>query len=172
MRPRLRVRIGGRQLIQLQNMCRQTRCARIRLRAQMALFSGQGCSVEESAKLTRQSDDPVRHWLPRFVKEGCAGLYEAPRSDRPPEITPAIERFLLERIPQSPRDFPPDDPLRHGLGIGSSTDHQPEFQTARVKKTDSQRRCPRLPGDTTWVNIFWEIWPSLCNADQPHWLRA
>jgi transposase len=104
MRPPLRVRIRGRQVIRLQKMYRQTRCARTRLRVQMVLLSDQGYSIEEIAEITRQSEDTVRRWLHRFVEEGCAGLYGAPRSGRPPEITPAIERFLRECIPQSPRD--------------------------------------------------------------------
>jgi len=69
------------------------------------LLSHQGYSIEEIAQITRQSDDTVRRQLHRFLADGCAGLYEAPRSGRPPEITPAIEQFLLECIPRSPRDF-------------------------------------------------------------------
>jgi transposase len=105
MRLPLRVRVRGRQLIRLQNIYSQTRCARTRLRVQMVLLSHEGYSVEEIAQIARQSDDTVRHWINRFLQDGYAGLYEAPHSGRPPEITPAIDQFLLGCIPQSPRDF-------------------------------------------------------------------
>ena len=105
MRPLLRVRAQGRQLTRLQSTYQCTRCPRTRLRIQMVLLSHQGYSIEEIARITRHSDETVRRWLHRFLEEGCAGLNESPYSGRPPAITSAIEHFLLECIPSSPRDF-------------------------------------------------------------------
>jgi putative transposase len=78
---------------------------RTQLRVQMVLLCQAGHSVGEIGQITRKSDDAVRYWLHRFQEAGCAGLIEAPHSGRPPEITPAIEVFLRECIPQSPRAF-------------------------------------------------------------------
>jgi transposase len=71
----------------------------------MVLLSQQGYAVAEIARITRQSDDTIRYWLHRFLREGCDGLWEAPRSGRPPEITPAIDLFLHEAVAKSPRDY-------------------------------------------------------------------
>lgn len=106
MRPPLKIKgVRRRQLTRLQEMYRTTWCPRTRLRAQMVLLSQQGYFVKEIARITRQSDDTVRRWFRRFIREGCAGLREAPRSGRPPAITPAVEQFLRECLRQSPRDF-------------------------------------------------------------------
>jgi len=106
MRPSLRVvSTRGRQLARLQAMYRTTQCPHTRLRVQMVLLSRQGYAVAEIARITRQSDDTVRYWLHRFLREGCDGLWEAPRSGRPSEITPAIELFLREAVAKSPRDY-------------------------------------------------------------------
>ena len=71
MRPLLKVRVRGRQLIRLQKVYGRTRCARTRLRALIVLLSHDGYSIEEMAQLTRQSDETVRRWLHRFLQEGC-----------------------------------------------------------------------------------------------------
>ena len=105
MRLPLRVQVRGRQLVRLEQMYREADCPRTQLRVQMVLLSHDGRSVEEIARVTRKSDDAVRYWLHRFQSAGCAGLIEAPHSGRPPEITLAIEAFLRECIPQSPRAF-------------------------------------------------------------------
>jgi putative transposase len=104
MRLPLRVPLRGHQLVRLEGLYRQTRCARTRLRLQMVLLSDAGYSVEEIAYITRQSEYTVRRWLHRFLEEGWRGLYEAPHSGRPPEITPAIEQGLRACVVKSPRD--------------------------------------------------------------------
>ena len=110
MRPPLQIRLCGRQAARLQTLYREAKCPRIQLHLQMVLLSSEGYSVAEIATITRKSDDTVRYWLHRFQQAGCAGLVEAPHSGRPPEITPAIEAFLRECIPQSPREFRLDRP--------------------------------------------------------------
>jgi len=121
MRPPLRVQLRGYKLVRLESMYSQTRCARTRLRIQMVLLSDEGYSVEEIAQITRQSEHTVRRWLHRFVEDGCSGLYEAPHSGRPPEITPAIEQLLRECVLKSPRDF--------GVNI-----NRPTWTTAELAK--------------------------------------
>ena len=119
MRPLLRVRVRGRQLIRLQKMHSQTHCAGTRLHAQIVLLSHDGYSIEEIAQITRQSGETVRRWLHRFWQDGCAGLKGWPRSGRPPEVTPAIEQFLRGYVITSPRDF----------GV-----HRPSWTTALLAK--------------------------------------
>ena len=77
MRPPLRVTgLHGRQLARLHELYRTTQCPRTRLRIQMVLLSRQGYSVNEIAGITHQSDDTVRRWLHRFMREGCVGVQE------------------------------------------------------------------------------------------------
>jgi transposase len=105
MRPPVHVQVRGRRLTQLLRMYVETTCPRTQLRIQMVLLSHDRYSVEAIAKITHKSDDTVRYWLHRFKQDGCAGLIEAPHSGRPSQITPGIETFLHECIPQSPRIF-------------------------------------------------------------------
>lgn len=106
MRPPLKVTgIRGRQVVRLRELYRTTQCPRTRLRVQSVLLSRQGYPVNEIAGITHYSDDTIRRWLRRFMHEGCAGLQEAPRSGRPPEIIPAVEQFLRECVRQTPREF-------------------------------------------------------------------
>jgi transposase len=119
-------------------MYRTTRCPRTRLRIQMVLLSQQGYAVAEIARITHQSDDAVRYWLHRFLREGCAGLWEAPRSGRPPKITPAIELFLREAVVKSPRDY--------GLA-------QPNWTTHLLSKLIKRRFKRKVSDDCVWQHL-------------------
>jgi len=106
MRPPLKFKpVRGRQLNRLREMYDQAHCPRLRRRAQIVLLAQAGYTVAEIVQITRQSPWTVRRWLHRFMAEGCEGLWEAPRSGRPPEITSAIELFLREAVVKSPRDY-------------------------------------------------------------------
>jgi len=105
MRPTLRIRACGRQLHCLQQTLRRSRCPRDRLRAQMVLLSHRGYSPQQIAAFTGQSDETVRRWLHRFRGGGCPGLREAPRSGRPPKITPAVRQLLRQWAQLSPREL-------------------------------------------------------------------
>jgi transposase len=129
MRPPLCVRLRGRQLACLQQILRRSRCPRTRLRAQMVLLFHQGYSVVEVARITCHSDDTVRRWLHRFQRRGCPGLREAPRSGRPPTITPAIEQLLRGWILRSPREF----------GV-----HRPTWTAADLARLVERRRGDRV----------------------------
>jgi transposase len=105
MRPPLHVRLRGRQRLSLQQILRHSRCPRTRLRAQMVLLSSRGYPPQEIARITRHSDDTVRHWLHRFQQYGCLGLREQPRPGRPPKLTAAIDHLLRDWAQLSPRQF-------------------------------------------------------------------
>ena len=105
MRPTLRIRACGRQLHCLQQTLRRSRCPRDRLRAQMVLLSHRGYSPQQIAAFTGQSDETVRRWLHRSRGGGCPGLREAPRSGRPPKITPAVRQLLRQWAQLSPREL-------------------------------------------------------------------
>jgi len=58
---------------------------RVALRAQMVLLSGRGCPVPQIALIHDCGEDVVRIWLHRYQRLGVAGLYDLPKSGRPPK---------------------------------------------------------------------------------------
>jgi transposase len=58
---------------------------RVALRAQMVLLSGRGCPVPQIALIHDCGEDVVRTWLHRYQRLGVAGLYDLPKSGRPPK---------------------------------------------------------------------------------------
>ena len=139
MRPPLKLKpVRGRQLNRLRAMYDQALCPRLRRRAQIVLLAHVGYAVAEIAQITRQSPWTVRRWLHRFLADGCAGLWEAPRSGRPPEITPAIELFLREAIVKSPR----------GYGLA-----QPNWTTHLLSQLIQRRFKRAVSDDCVWQHL-------------------
>jgi transposase len=58
---------------------------RVALRAHMVLLSGRGCPVPQIALIHDCGEDVVRTWLHRYQRLGLAGLYDLPKSGRPPK---------------------------------------------------------------------------------------
>jgi len=58
---------------------------RVALRAQMVLLSGRGCPVPQIALIHGCGEDVVRGWLHRYHRHGVVGLYDQPKSGRPPK---------------------------------------------------------------------------------------
>ena len=139
MRPLLKLKpIRGRQLNRLREMYDQAQCARLRRRAQTVLLAQAGYEVAEIVRITRQSSWTVRRWLHRFMTEGCEGLWEALRSGRPPQITPAMEVFLREAVVKSPRDY--------GLA-------RPNWTTNLLAKLIKRRFKREVSDDCVWQHL-------------------
>lgn len=64
----------------------QQEIGRVALRAQMVLLSARGYTVPGIAEVQQTTDVTVYKWLDRFDGEGPAGLYDRPRSGRPPKV--------------------------------------------------------------------------------------
>ena len=141
MRPPLKLKpVRGRQSNRLREMYDQAQCPRLRRRAQTVLLAQAGYEVAEIAQITRQSSWTVRRWLHRFMAEGCDGLWEAPRSGRPPEITPAIELFLREAVVKSPRQY--------GLA-------QPNWTTNLLSQLIKRRFKREVSDDCVWQHLHY-----------------
>jgi transposase len=69
---------------ELRTLSRQA-VGRVALRAQMVLLSGRGCPVPQIALIHGCGEDVVRTWLHRYQRHGVAGLYDRPKSGRPPK---------------------------------------------------------------------------------------
>jgi transposase len=50
----------------------------------MVLLAGRGCPVAQIALIHACGEDVVRTWLHRYQRHGVAGLYDQPKSGRPP----------------------------------------------------------------------------------------
>ena len=69
---------------ELHRLSRQA-VGRVSLRAHMVLLSGRGCAVPQIAYIHECGEDVVRTWLHRYQRLGVAGLYDLPKSGRPPK---------------------------------------------------------------------------------------
>lgn len=89
---------------ELQELKRMTRQAigRVAQRAQMVLLSTQRRTVPEIASIFAVEYKTVRKWLRRFDAAGPAGLYDEPRSGRPPKLTNSVRTKLVEMVQQDP----------------------------------------------------------------------
>ncbi len=74
----------------------------LRQRAQAMLRSSEGCSIGELRRLFEVGRNTVSAWLERWAREGLRGLYDAPRSGRPPIYTQAEQQRLLALLEADP----------------------------------------------------------------------
>jgi transposase len=75
--------LSAAQTRELQTVSRQA-VGRVALRAHMVLLSGRGCPVAQIALIHGCGEDVVRTWLHRYQQHGVSGLYDQPKSGRPP----------------------------------------------------------------------------------------
>jgi transposase len=75
---------------------------RVALRAHMVLLSGRGCPVPQIALIHGCGEDVVRTWLHRYQRHGVGGLYDQPKSGRPPKDRLA-GAIIDAQASQSPR---------------------------------------------------------------------
>lgn len=86
---------------ELKRMTRQE-IGRVSQRAQMVLLDEQGRIPTEIARIFDTCVPTVRFWLRRFSAEGTAGLYDEPRSGRPPKVTRGVIESVGGMIRQDP----------------------------------------------------------------------
>lgn len=97
----LHLTLTAEQHRELQSVSRQA-VGRVALRAHMVLLSGRGCPVPQIALIHSCGEDVVRAWLHRYQRHGVAGLYDQPKSGRPPKDR--LAGFILDaQASQSPR---------------------------------------------------------------------
>lgn len=72
------------------------------LRAQIIQLSRQNYDVPEIADIQQCSTVTVYKWLNRFNEEGPPGLYDRPRSGRPPKIKQATQQVIAETVSAPP----------------------------------------------------------------------
>jgi transposase len=78
---------------------------RVRQRAQAILWSAMGYSRRDIADLSFVVPIVVSHWLDHWEKAGLSGLYDAPRSGRPPIYTAIDGVHLKAFLDESPQQL-------------------------------------------------------------------
>ena len=97
----LHLTLTAEQQRELQTVSRQA-VGRVALRAHMVLVSGRGCPVAQIALIHACGEDVVRIWLHRYQRQGVVGLYDQPKSGRPPKDRRAGP-IIDAQASQSPR---------------------------------------------------------------------
>lgn len=81
---------------------KQKEVGRIALRAQMILLSVRGFSVPNIAHILDTSDVTIYKWIERFNEDGPDGLYDLPRSGRPPKVDDSVKETIQEVLNEPP----------------------------------------------------------------------
>ena len=79
--------------------------AALRRRAQAVELSSRGSRRTAIADLLNVHCETVSGWLDLWETQGLRGLYEQPRSGRPPRFTPAETEQVRLEVEQSPRQL-------------------------------------------------------------------
>ena len=105
MRP-LKSHFPAHSLTTLDTLLKQTKAARVFRRAQAVREVVAGHHINAVSEAFHLANAALRKWVQRFAQEGPQGLWDRPRSGRPPKVTCELERYLNHLVDQ--------DPLEHG----------------------------------------------------------
>lgn len=86
---------------ELERMTRQE-VGRVAMRAHMVLLSARGYTVPQIEEAHNISNVTVYKWFDRFDEQGPRGLYDEPRSGRPPKVEDAVKETLKDALSDSP----------------------------------------------------------------------
>ena len=78
---------------------------RARMRAHGLLLSHQGFSMRRIAAVYQVSRYAVAAWIERWQSAGLVGLYDHPRSGRPPSLTPDEQHKVDQYLQEHPKDL-------------------------------------------------------------------
>ena len=99
----IRIELSDEQRQELRRLAWEA-IGRVSERAHFVLLSDLGKSVPEIAVLMGYSAQAVYPWLERYLKHGVTGLYDEPRSGRPPNA-PHLVAIVQAQTSQPPANF-------------------------------------------------------------------
>jgi transposase len=88
---------------ELERMTRQE-VGRVAVRAHMILLSVQGYTVPQIVDIHDTTNVTVYKWFDRFDAQGPEGLYDLPRSGRPPKVDEEVEQEVEEAMREPPTE--------------------------------------------------------------------
>jgi len=86
---------------ELERMIRQE-VGRVAMRAHMLLLSARGYTVQQIEEVHNTSKVTVYKWFDRFDEQGPQGLYDEPRSGRPPKVDDTVKETLEGALGDAP----------------------------------------------------------------------
>jgi transposase len=133
----IRIELNDEQRLDLRRLAREA-IGHISERAHFVLLSDQGKSVPEIGVLMGYSAQAVYPWLERYLKHGVAGLYDEPRSGRPPN-EPHLVAIVQAQTSQSPTNFGYPEA---GWTVGSLLRHLRQRFRIHVSRSTLRRALP------------------------------
>ena len=79
--------------------------ARCRKRAHAILLSAKGYKIPQISQVLEIERRAVSRWIDEWEAQGVLGLYDSPRSGRPPIFTPAETALLPKIVDKEPRQL-------------------------------------------------------------------
>ena len=123
--------------------------SRARARAHSLLLSEQGKSINDIANIYRVDRDTVSAWFTGWEDHGMKGLYDKPRSGRPPTLTSEEQALALDYIKEDPRSFKrvaarllTKTEKRIGIGVLKRLAKKARLRWKRVRKSLKDKRDP------------------------------
>lgn len=151
----------------------QQEVGRVAMRAQMILLSARDFTVPDIADIQEISDVSVYKWIERFDDEGPEGLYDRPRSGRPPEVDENVQEVIDETMSEPPTEQGYNFtfwtvPLltQHLMQTLERTFCQETIRTS-LHELDFRWRRPRWAvqrQDPQEAERMWAIWEAVLNA--------
>jgi transposase len=102
MHPQIQVRLTSWQRQRLQQLRDQPPTPRVGKRAVCLLLSAKGISNQLIAQATGLAPDTLAKIRRRWNERGMAALKDAPRSGRPPKVSPAYRHELQKALRRGP----------------------------------------------------------------------
>lgn len=88
--------------IQLTGLLKSSANFRVRQRSHALLLSARGYRIETLADIFNVHRNTVSEWIDSWVSGGIDSIEDAPRSGRPPTLTPDEQREILDEIGENP----------------------------------------------------------------------
>jgi transposase len=95
--------LTAEQYEKLQDMIHNAPSSRVRFRAHSVILSSEGFSINNIAKIYHVDRDTVAAWLTDWEQQSFDGLYDKPRSGRPPKLTVDEQGLALQYLAEEPR---------------------------------------------------------------------
>ena len=134
----IRITLNDAQRLELRLLAREA-IGRVSERAHFVLLSDQGKSVPEIGALMGYSAQAIYPWLERYQRHGVAGLYDEPRSGRPPN-EPHLIAIVQAQTGQPPANFGYPEP---GWTVGGLLRHLRQRFRILVSRSTLRRALPR-----------------------------
>ena len=93
------------QLIQLKDLMKNSHSARVRMRSHSVVLNSEGYSIDKTADIYHVGRDPVSSWIDRWEQSVTEGLYDKPRSGKPPALTESETEIVKGLIKEQTSDF-------------------------------------------------------------------